>query len=578
MIMYLEQFLASLSSEAITNAFFWILIGIALLGSFCFLRSRSTQRERLSNFAEYAPILLTSVGILGTFTGIVAGLLNFDIDNIDSSISTLLGGMKTAFLTSVIGVALSILLKMFYTVLGKVKSAVNKGMNIEHLVDNFYEQGKQSELQTRHLRAISTQFEAQYQTQTALAADIAAIAKAVGSEAESSLLGQIKLLRSDFNDAQRTQQKAVEQAGENLQQIATQFVAHQARFETFEQHLWREMQHFGELLSKSATEAVINALKQVIVEFNQNLTEQFGDNFKELNQAVVKLVDWQENYKQQLNEMISLYAAGVQSLEATEKSVSDIEQKTQAIPTTMAQLGEVIEINQHQITNLNAHLDTFAELRDRAVTAIPETQKQVDLMLENVSAANTQMTAGLANAATQMERDFTQISAHFAKEMTACTTRFSDETARATQHFSATNQVLSQTAESLVKHQKELNTQQKQSAEQLLGVMKQWQSEFEQNSRKIQDNFAKSVEEMARKQSAETDRLMSHLESESKKALAATGESVNKQLEYIDQSMQKEVERVMREMGSALATISRQFTNDYQKLVEAMGNITRSRY
>ena len=53
------------------------------------------------------------------------------------------------------------------------------------------------------------------------------------------------------------------------------------------------------MMSKLATEQVIAALKTVIQDFNNNLTEQFGENFKQLNTAVLELVTWQENYKQQ---------------------------------------------------------------------------------------------------------------------------------------------------------------------------------------------------------------------------------------------------------------------------------------
>ncbi|WP_223823665.1 hypothetical protein [Candidatus Enterovibrio escicola] len=44
-------------------------------------------------------------------------------------------------------------------------------------------------------------------------------------------------------------------------------------------------------MSESATEQVIEALKQVILDFNHNLTEQFSENFKQLNEADHKLVD-----------------------------------------------------------------------------------------------------------------------------------------------------------------------------------------------------------------------------------------------------------------------------------------------
>ncbi|MCB1133884.1 MAG: hypothetical protein KDN05_22385, partial [Verrucomicrobiae bacterium] len=49
-------------------------------------------------------------------------------------------------------------------------------------------------------------------------------------------------------------------------------------------------------LAKGVTDEIIKALEGVISDFNKNLTEQFGENFKRLNEACFKLVEWQENY------------------------------------------------------------------------------------------------------------------------------------------------------------------------------------------------------------------------------------------------------------------------------------------
>ena len=50
-------------------------------------------------------------------------------------------------------------------------------------------------------------------------------------------------------------------------------------------------------LSKGATEEIIRALEHVIKEFNNELQSSFGDNFIKLNEAVVNLLEWQNNYK-----------------------------------------------------------------------------------------------------------------------------------------------------------------------------------------------------------------------------------------------------------------------------------------
>lgn len=60
---------------------------------------------------EMIPDILTSLGILGTFVGLVWGLRNFEpssYESMTSSVSMLVEGIKVAFLTSIYGVSLSI--------------------------------------------------------------------------------------------------------------------------------------------------------------------------------------------------------------------------------------------------------------------------------------------------------------------------------------------------------------------------------------------------------------------------------------------------------------------------------------
>ena len=70
-----------------------------------------------SQLAELIPNLLTSLGILGTFIGLMEGLtsVNFsDAQGTMDSIPLLLTGMRFAFATSVAGITCSLLFNMFY--------------------------------------------------------------------------------------------------------------------------------------------------------------------------------------------------------------------------------------------------------------------------------------------------------------------------------------------------------------------------------------------------------------------------------------------------------------------------------
>ena len=70
-----------------------------------------------SQLAELIPSLLTSLGILGTFIGLMEGLtsVNFsDAQGTMDSIPLLLTGMRFAFATSVAGITCSLMFNMFY--------------------------------------------------------------------------------------------------------------------------------------------------------------------------------------------------------------------------------------------------------------------------------------------------------------------------------------------------------------------------------------------------------------------------------------------------------------------------------
>lgn len=550
MLSNFEIFLKNQSPDSITNLFFLIMLIFWFLGLIAFFTSYSDKGKRRAAFAEYVPVLLTSLGILGTFTGIVSGLLNFDIDNIDTSISSLLGGMKTAFITSVIGVFLSIILKTIFTI-GTKKEVTQeeKDIDIKNVIKNFYTQTDELKKQSLHNEKIVSHLDM--------------LVKCFDDESNSTMLGQIKLLRSDLSDNHRNLMNEIKPNQSSLSSIQKSLENNQDTFQKFEIKLWETLQDFANMMSKSATEAVIEALKKVIIEFNDNLTTQFGENFKELNRAVHLLVEWQDNYKTQLNEMITLYTTGVQTLEITEKSVANIEKSAHSIPSTMESLGEVIAINQHQISNLASHLTTFEQLRDKAIDAIPQIQQHISSMLENTEKANISLLEGLKQSSQLLEEEITTISRQLAENAN-----------NANKAITMSAATLENTSMQLLDNQQALNKAQKTASEQVINVVSQWHQAFEQQSQQLHRQFVQTAQELMKSQMDDSRKVMSHLEEESQNALKRTGESMNKQIQALDKALEEELKKVMTDMGRALASISHQFTSDYTKLVDAMYKIT----
>lgn len=82
-------------------------IPIVLSGLFaiCTLIKAKRTPEKVNPFyLQVLPTLLTSSGVLGTFIGIYIGLYSFNVQDIEGSITELLGGLKGAFITSILGI------------------------------------------------------------------------------------------------------------------------------------------------------------------------------------------------------------------------------------------------------------------------------------------------------------------------------------------------------------------------------------------------------------------------------------------------------------------------------------------
>ena len=79
-----------------------------------------------------------------------------------------------------------------------------------------------------------------------------------------------------------------------------------------------EFKTFAKLQAENNTKALVEAIREVIGDFNAKINEQFGENFKELNAAVGDLVGWQENYKDVVEKSFTQFQHAVESIDKSE--------------------------------------------------------------------------------------------------------------------------------------------------------------------------------------------------------------------------------------------------------------------
>ena len=296
-------------------------------------------RKKRAHFS--VPNMLTSIGILGTFGGICISLFCFNVDNIDQSIPGLLGGLKIAFLTSIIGIASSLWYKWRHY--PKVKDDnLTEGATIDDIIKG---QNKLIELQTEFNTKSLSQF--------------SNIEKALIGEGDSTLLTQMQKLRTTFSDKQ--------------DELVTEFKA------------------FATNMEENNINALTDAIQNLVTDFNKKITDEFGENFKQLNLAVEKMVTWQDNYKNQVEAMIIQLEQSTQSIKETEQSVSLISTHSATITTMAENLNTSLKI-------LTTELSAFAEMGDKAKQAFPHINTELDKLtkglhytIENITQENKKM-------------------------------------------------------------------------------------------------------------------------------------------------------------------------------------------
>ncbi|HCG6610348.1 TPA: hypothetical protein NJ223_002256 [Vibrio parahaemolyticus] len=577
---FIASIIASYSAASISDAFIYTILLLLVASSILAFLGKAPR------FTASTTNILTSLGILGTFAGIVVGLMEFEPTNIDGSIESLLAGLKTAFLTSLVGMAASIIYKAIIGVIPQKGEDAVKGIGPEEIYS-----------------VMSAQLNASNE-----------LLSAIKGDEDSSLTSQIKNLRVDINDGNKSLVRHMEKAAEGS--------------ELFQFKLWQKMDEFGDLLSKSATEQVINALKEVIVEFNDKLTEQFGENFKRLDESVKKLVDWQENYKDQLADMATKYQLGVDAISSTEKSVASINERAEAIPATMEKLHQVMELGHGQVTELEHRLEAFKDLRDKAVEAMPQIREQMDNTMsvigESVKAASTHyesmlqesqsiidnfsstatqsvevMRVNLEEGAVKVSNELENRAVEIGGRLAEASNDIQEQVGTATGGLHNMTNYLTDTTEQVRQHLEDsitdLNGQLrvlvadikddaretgnvlKEANQELLNSTKEIQSETTSAIAKLQDRLETTLEEVFKVQAEAIGRTFDSLEDQITQSVGRTGSAVEKQVEVLDLQMQQEINRTMNEMGEALATITQQFTRDYQALTREMSNVVNSK-
>jgi DNA anti-recombination protein RmuC len=307
------------------------------------------------------------MGIFFCFTGIAWGLLDFDTGDVRSSVPHLLQGIRTSFWASVAGIGFALTIKIRQMVFGDPRAS-GTPRSTGATVEDLVEQ-------------------------------LQILNRGISSKDESGVLGQIDALRL--------------QSGAQLAELTAAF------------------EDYAKKVAQANSEALIQALQEVIRDFNANLNEQFGDSFKQLNLAVGRLVVWQTGHESQLGGLIEQETATRKNMTEASLRYAELVNKSGVFVTVAASLQQLLTGIESQRAQLQGSLGGFASLVEKAATGLPEIERRIVSMTEQIErgvlANQAQLAAVLAESGAALNAHLRQVTEESKQQIAALDRALEDE-------------------------------------------------------------------------------------------------------------------------------------------------------
>lgn len=423
------------------NHFTYIFVGFIILCFICawiyILNShRQGELKNRQRWIEFLPSAVSSLGVLGTFAGITLGLWYFDEKNLETSIPFLLGGLKTAFFTSLTGMIGSIILgrvvnRLFdeldkntpssseeamkeickaiqasstasTTAISEMKGAMTESMNRQTVVFNTLN----TNIQTlgAALQKIDTKAEVIQQMATAGATSAQAVEQKIDAQnatitsltaeiiAQSSILTHLDNTAGELVDSTNAQAGIFQESLDETKKFSSIMRGYIDEIEDemtkTNALLTEKFDEFAELLKKSNTEALKEAMENLVTEFQSELRELVSklvqENFEELNESVKNLNLWQQENKDMVSQLTKQYKEMADNFAQTDTTLDHVASSTRELVSDGGRLQALIEslrqvmIDDEKFIQIATNLSQSAELTKANIERFDESTNHLN--------------------------------------------------------------------------------------------------------------------------------------------------------------------------------------------------------
>lgn len=283
-----------------------------------------------ADFFKHLPGILTGVGIIGTFVGLLSGLQNFHIsDNntqVQSSLNALLTGVSDAFLVSASAISLAMLITLIEKIaITRLNAQVEK---LTQLLDGLFDAGAGEEYLSRLVKSSEA------------SASHAGLLK-------DALVGELKQILKELTEQQiaatnATQQQQISSQRELTEQQIAATNSLLLPLEKIRDELGGERQDNGT--------AVQSMLTDIMAAFTEQIKDLFGNQLQDISSLQQQTISALQTTVTSMETMVTKFgAAGTDGATDMAKTLSDAmtatEVRQQAMNDKIAGLLERVNLS-----------------------------------------------------------------------------------------------------------------------------------------------------------------------------------------------------------------------------------------
>lgn len=559
---------------------------------------KNSKNGIIDNGAQYA----VTLGVLFTFIGISCGLFNFDTnpDTIAYNIDTFLGGMRTAFYTSIMGMLAGLAIKFMQAgkvkaeeddVIGNIQKLGSLNSNVKEL-NNHSTQGTAAMVaaleslqrsveagSVSHLSAalenmsqkmgefigsvqesqagmaevsrnIGSFFTKQEEQMQSLRAGIQDSITAMGT----NLSAQLVELNNKTAESGRQQNEYLQSMNNSILQLAESGQRSEKSaaelLEKTKQYQAESLQHDTNLAHiMTENTATIDGMRASFDQFLKDMAENYSNELiNALNQSMEKL---NTQLQTQFGENFKELNAAVKEVAVWQRDYKDIVIETteelKSINTTFQNFQTVLveEVNK-SVAELTSNLASFQSSTEQNVSVQANLHDSMEKLADMVKAAEANVIAMQT-----VSDKFADFTSRVVTEIDESLTKFGN---MSIEKFGELNSGVEQSVTDFQGQLKEMNT----AAFDTMTDTSHYLRDFQTVSKDVMQGVRESLEA-----------FRSDFEAMSKKELSGL-EAVFKQMAV---NTDKQQDKAVKSLAGAMGAISTQIINDYNALIRRIGEL-----